>query len=84
MADYLMLSIWKEEGGVGCNKNFTVSWRVWIRWVTTSKNKSKEHMLKVVGRQKKMWLSTFIIKLSRSLFQEVVRSEYDGIQGGLR
>lgn len=46
MADYLMLSIWKDKGGVGCDKNFSVM--KGMNQVTTQKNKSKGHMLKVV------------------------------------
>lgn len=74
-----MFSVWKDEGGVGCDKKLTVSWKDWIRWVKAPKNKSQEHILKVVGRQKKVWLYTFIVKSWKSLVQEVVMSKYDGI-----
>lgn len=78
-ADYLMFSIWKDEGREGCDKKFTVSWREWSRWVTTRQSKGKEHILKVVWRQKKVQLYIFIVK-SRFIILRAVRSKYDGIQ----
>lgn len=46
MADSLMLAIWKDDGEVGCDQNFSVM--KGMNQVTTQRNKSKGHMLKVV------------------------------------
>lgn len=62
MADYLMLSIWKDKGAVGCDQNFSVM--KGMNQVTTQKNKSEGHMLKVVWKQKKVWLSILTVKWS--------------------